>query len=175
MTCYCRSKLCWLPTRTRNTKRRLVCSRITPLPPEKAMGRGAKPQRQAEIATSHQRGGASLTCSLISSQQPSGTRRPNQLADLASVTSAGPTAAVTGCAIAATMGCAPDPAAACTGVAERRFCSKQDRHSTGRPCVGRKGTVVSCPHTEQCVRVSARTLEPPPRFSLHALHRFGSL
>ena len=25
------------------------------------------------------------------------------------------------------------------------------------------------------VRVSARTLEPPPRFSLHALQRFGSL
>jgi hypothetical protein len=57
----------------------------------------------------------------------------------------------------------------------RRLLSKQDRHSTGRPWVGRKGTVVSCPQTEQWVRVSARTLEPPPRFSLQALQRLGSL
>src|ERR1700748_3842679 len=56
-----------------------------------------------------------------------------------------------------------------------RSCLKQDRHNTGRLWVGRNGTVVSCPHTEQFVRVSARTLEPPPRFNLHALQRLGSL
>jgi hypothetical protein len=30
---------------------------------------------------------------------------------------------------------------------------------TGRPCVGRKGTVVSCSPTEQCICVSAATLD----------------
>ena len=64
----------------------------------------------------------------------------------------------------------------CGGLAPvRRLSSKQERHSTGRPWVGRKGTVVSCPQTEHCVRVSARTLDPPPRFSLQALHLLGSL
>ena len=38
--------------------------------------------------------------------------------------------------------------------AEVRFCWKHSRHSTGRPCVGLKGTVVSLPQAEQLVRVS---------------------
>src|SRR5579859_4776370 len=57
---------------------------------------------------------------------------------------------------------------------------KHSRQNTGRPCVGRKGTVVSFPHCEQVVFVSARGAEPPPppppsaRFALHPLQRFGS-
>ncbi len=57
---------------------------------------------------------------------------------------------------------------------------KHSRQNTGRPCVGRKGTVVSLPHCEQVVFVSARAcVDPPPpppsaRFALHALQRFGS-
>jgi len=52
---------------------------------------------------------------------------------------------------------------------------KQDRHRTGRPCVGRNGTVVSVPHAEHLVRVSALTLGPPlARFALHCLQRLGS-
>jgi hypothetical protein len=53
---------------------------------------------------------------------------------------------------------------------------KQDRQRTGRPCVGLNGTVVAVPHSEQVVRVSARTRPPPlARLALHCLHRFGSL
>ena len=37
-----------------------------------------------------------------------------------------------------------------------RRCWKHSRQNTGRPCVGRKGTVVSFPHCEQVVLVSAR-------------------
>jgi hypothetical protein len=49
------------------------------------------------------------------------------------------------------------------------------RHSTGLPCVGLKGTVVSVPHSEQVVRVSVRTRVPPcARLALHCLQRFGS-
>src|SRR4029077_9660791 len=62
-----------------------------------------------------------------------------------------------------------------------RRCWKHSRQNTGRPCVGRKGTVVSFPHCEQLVFVSERIGEawpppPPPsaRFALHALQRFGS-
>src|SRR5215472_11841890 len=60
-----------------------------------------------------------------------------------------------------------------------RRCWKHSRQKTGRPCVGRKGTVVSLPHCEQLVLVSARTgVELPPtasaRLALHALQRFGS-
>src|SRR5215472_4770853 len=60
-----------------------------------------------------------------------------------------------------------------------RRCWKHSRQNTGRPCVGRKGTVVSFPHCEQVVLVSARGVAPPPppvsaRFALHALQRFGS-
>ena len=60
-----------------------------------------------------------------------------------------------------------------------RRCWKHSRQKTGRPCVGRKGTVVSFPHCEQLVFVSARAgavCPPPPsaRFALHALQRFGS-
>jgi hypothetical protein len=57
---------------------------------------------------------------------------------------------------------------------------KHSRQNTGRPCVGRKGTVVSFPHCEQVVFVSARGAEPPPppppsaRFALQPLQRFGS-
>src|SRR5216683_1290576 len=63
---------------------------------------------------------------------------------------------------------------------ERR-CWKHSRQNTGRPCVGRKGTVVSLPHCEQVVLVSARIwVAPPPppppsaRLALQALHRLGS-
>src|SRR5579884_1938468 len=60
-----------------------------------------------------------------------------------------------------------------------RRCWKHSRQKTGRPCVGRKGTVVSLPHCEQVVLVSVRTgLALPPevsaRFALHVLHRLGS-
>ena len=51
---------------------------------------------------------------------------------------------------------------------------KQLRHSTGLPCVGLNGTVVSAPHSEHVVRVSGRTLDPVARFALHTLQRFGS-
>src|SRR5882762_6019321 len=61
-------------------------------------------------------------------------------------------------------------------------CWKHSRQNTGRPCVGRKGTVVSFPHCEQFVFVSERIGEacppppPPPsaRFALQFLQRFGS-
>ena len=60
-------------------------------------------------------------------------------------------------------------------------CWKHSRQNTGRPCVGRKGTVVSFPHCEQFVFVSERIGEacpppPPPSalFALQALHRLGS-
>jgi hypothetical protein len=60
-----------------------------------------------------------------------------------------------------------------------RRCWKHSRQKTGRPCVGRKGTVVSFPHCEQLVLVSERIglLLPPEasaRLALQALHRFGS-
>src|SRR5579859_5486608 len=60
-----------------------------------------------------------------------------------------------------------------------RRCWKHSRQKTGRPCVGRKGTVVSFPHCEQLVLVSARAgavCPPPPsaRFALQDLQRFGS-
>src|SRR5215470_16256959 len=61
-----------------------------------------------------------------------------------------------------------------------RRCWKHSRQKTGRPCVGRKGTVVSLPHCEQLVLVSARiwTGAPPPppsaRFALQGLQRLGS-
>jgi hypothetical protein len=52
---------------------------------------------------------------------------------------------------------------------------KQLRHNTGLPCVGLKGTVVSSPHAEHVVRVSARTRDPLElRFALHCLQRLGS-
>src|SRR5260370_37781568 len=59
-------------------------------------------------------------------------------------------------------------------------CWKHSRQKTGRPWVGRKGTVVSLPHWEQLVLVSARIEEPPPlaplslRLALQALQRLGS-
>ena len=57
-----------------------------------------------------------------------------------------------------------------------RRCWKHDRQSTGRPCVGLNGTVVSVAHSEQTVRVSVRTPLPVPatRLILHCLQRFGS-
>src|SRR5271166_2624178 len=61
-----------------------------------------------------------------------------------------------------------------------RRCWKHSRQKTGRPCVGRKGTVVSLPHCEQLVLVSERTGEDPPppppsaRLALQALQRLGS-
>src|SRR5439155_24771960 len=66
-----------------------------------------------------------------------------------------------------------------------RLVWKHPRHSTGRPCVGLKGTVVSTPHSEQVVRVSVREMpaaagpEPcrsdaPARLNLHGLQRLGS-
>src|SRR6202007_1731755 len=64
-----------------------------------------------------------------------------------------------------------------------RRCWKHSRQSTGRPCVGRKGTVVSLPHCEHTARVSVRE-EPrcivfavprtATRFALQLLHRLGS-
>ena len=59
---------------------------------------------------------------------------------------------------------------------------KHSRQNTGRPCVGRKGTVVSLPHCEHVAFVSARIAEAPPppppppsaRLALHPLQRFGS-
>jgi hypothetical protein len=62
-----------------------------------------------------------------------------------------------------------------------RRCWKHSRQKTGRPCVGRKGTVVSFPHWEQVVFVSERICEAPPpppppsaRLALQPLHLFGS-
>src|SRR5712672_708664 len=62
-----------------------------------------------------------------------------------------------------------------------RRCWKHSRQKTGRPWVGRKGTVVSFPHWEQLVLVSARMVELPPpppppsaRLALQFLQRFGS-
>src|SRR5881394_2019171 len=59
---------------------------------------------------------------------------------------------------------------------------KHSRQNTGRPCVGRNGTVVSLLQAEQLVVVSTRSraTEPPPpagrdaRLALQPLHRFGS-
>jgi hypothetical protein len=61
-----------------------------------------------------------------------------------------------------------------------RRCWKHSRQKTGRPCVGRNGTVVSFPHCEQLVLVSERMGLPfaPPedsaRLALQALQRLGS-
>src|SRR5271170_1552599 len=62
-----------------------------------------------------------------------------------------------------------------------RRCWKHSRQKTGRPCVGRNGTVVSFPHWEQVVFVSERIWEPPPpppppsaRLALQPLQRLGS-
>src|SRR6266853_6315468 len=60
-----------------------------------------------------------------------------------------------------------------------RRCWKHSRQNTGRPCVGRKGTVVSFPHCEQLVLVSERIGLPLPpeasaRLALQALQRLGS-
>lgn len=63
-----------------------------------------------------------------------------------------------------------------------RRCWKHSRQKTGRPCVGRKGTVVSLPHCEQVVFVSERICDAPPppppppsaRLALQPLHLFGS-
>src|SRR3954463_3866612 len=59
-------------------------------------------------------------------------------------------------------------------------CWKHSLQNTGRPCVGRNGTVVSFPQAEQVVWVSTRfeTVGPAltrlARFALHALQRLGS-
>jgi hypothetical protein len=62
-----------------------------------------------------------------------------------------------------------------------RRCWKHSRQKTGRPWVGRNGTVVSFPHCELVVLVSERTgvaPAPPPatsaRLALQALQRWGS-
>src|ERR1039458_7130953 len=67
-----------------------------------------------------------------------------------------------------------------------RRCWKHSRQNTGRPCVGRKGTVVSFPHCEQFVRVSVLVYEcprdgpcdatptTPTRLPLQFLQRLGS-
>src|SRR5580704_7741822 len=69
----------------------------------------------------------------------------------------------------------------CYAAPMARRCWKHSRQKTGRPCVGRNGTVVSFPHCEQVVFVSERTCEPPPppplpsaRLALQALQRLGS-
>src|SRR5579872_5093807 len=58
---------------------------------------------------------------------------------------------------------------------------KHSRQNTGRPCVGRNGTVVSFPQAEQLVVVSTRSRPTPPppdgraaRLALQLLQRFGS-
>src|SRR5690349_19801336 len=57
---------------------------------------------------------------------------------------------------------------------------KHSRQKTGRPWVGRNGTVVSLPQAEQLVLVSTRSRPMPPpdgraaRFALQLLQRFGS-
>src|SRR5436190_23498619 len=58
---------------------------------------------------------------------------------------------------------------------------KHSRQNTGRPCVGRNGTVVSLPQAEQLVVVSTRSRPTPPapdgraaRLALQPLQRFGS-
>ena len=52
---------------------------------------------------------------------------------------------------------------------------KHDRQSTGLPCVGLNGTVVSSPHSEHVVLVSDRAVRPPlVLFALHCLQRLGS-
>ena len=59
-------------------------------------------------------------------------------------------------------------------------CWKHSLQKTGRPCVGRKGTVVSLPHAEHWVCVSTRLETDGPaltrlaRLALHALQRLGS-
>jgi hypothetical protein len=62
-----------------------------------------------------------------------------------------------------------------TGCAGLPFFWKHARHSTGLPCVGLKGTVVSVPHSEHVVRVSGLTrIDPRARLALHCLQCFGS-
>src|SRR5580704_3505392 len=57
---------------------------------------------------------------------------------------------------------------------------KHSLQNTGRPCVGRKGTVVSFPQAEHVVLVSTRSRATGPpagrdaRLLLQALHRLGS-
>src|SRR5262249_5179569 len=57
---------------------------------------------------------------------------------------------------------------------------KHSLQKTGRPCVGRNGTVVSFPQAEQLVTVSTRSRDTGPpagrlaRLPLQALQRFGS-
>jgi hypothetical protein len=64
-----------------------------------------------------------------------------------------------------------------------RFCWKHSRQNTGRPCVGRNGTVVSLAHCEHTVRVSTFGAPWPvcviapnteTRLVLQVLQRFGS-
>src|SRR5262249_53689849 len=62
-----------------------------------------------------------------------------------------------------------------------RRCWKHSRQKTGRPWVGRNGTVVSLPHAEQLVLVSTRSRPIPPapvgraaRLALQPLQRLGS-
>src|ERR1700752_5179353 len=62
-----------------------------------------------------------------------------------------------------------------------RRCWKHSRQKTGRPCVGRNGTVGSFPQCDRLVLVSARIglpLAPAPedsaRLALQALQRLGS-
>src|SRR5580704_9125630 len=77
--------------------------------------------------------------------------------------------------LAPILGCEPPIYAAPSA----RRCWKHSRQKTGRPCVCRKGTVVSFPHCEQVVFVSERIWEEPPappsaRLALQPLHLFGS-
>src|SRR6185503_20932341 len=61
------------------------------------------------------------------------------------------------------------------------LCWKHSLQKTGRPCVGRNGTVVSFPHAEHCVCVSTRSRDGDgpeltrfARLALHVLQRLGS-
>jgi len=79
----------------------------------------------------------------------------------------------------------PTPSRA-QAVASPRFWVKHSRHSTGRPWVGRNGTVVALPHAEQLARVSTLPvvrafpadgggLNTETRLVLQFLQRLGSL
>jgi hypothetical protein len=56
-----------------------------------------------------------------------------------------------------------------------RISRKHERQKTGKPFVGRNGTVVSNPQDAQIAFVSSRArVRPKERLALHFLHRLGT-
>jgi hypothetical protein len=120
--------------------------------------------------------GASAIISIVAAADP-------LEADIAASVRKAPSSAA---AAAATCAAGESRFAAAATPDGTRFIWKHDRHSTGLPCVGLNGTVVSIPHAEHIVRVSVRlngsgaapsadaALPKPARFALHSLQRFGS-